>query len=118
MFEIGKIEGTEFYVYIQKADFGTILGIRVYGEFTSDKIVNNGNYIKSESVVVDYHLSEKNREWMGCKLLEPEINFESFSDETTLRLINKDFREKFIDNQWKEIKPLIEEFKKAIKDNF
>gem|GEM_PF-3843936 len=99
MFEIGKIEGTEFYVYIHKADFGTILGIRVYGEFTSDKIVNNGNYIKLESVVVDYHLSEKNREWMGCKLLEPK---DLYSDETTLRLMNKSFREKYINERWQK----------------
>lgn len=110
MFEIGKIEETNFYVYIQRADFGTIVGIRVYGEFTSDKIVNNGNYIKLESLVVDYHLSEKNGEWMGYKLLEPK---DLYSDETTLRLMNKSFREKYINDRWAEIKPFIEACQKA-----
>lgn len=56
-----------------------------------------------------------NEFWFGGRMFEPHINFESFSDETTLHLANEPFRKKYIQNQWKEIKVFIEEVKKILK---
>jgi len=115
MIEGGKIENKPFNFMIEKSfvKFGTIIGVT--GKFENQNMLENEKYkaLKKEvdefGLLVNYHPI-----WIGFKQLEPKINFESFSDETTLRLTNKDFRENYINDRWKEIKPFIEACKKAL----
>jgi len=115
MIEGGKIENKPFNFMIEKSfeQVGTIIGVT--GKFENQNMLENEKYkaLKKEvdefGLLVNYHPI-----WIGFKQLEPKINFESFSDETTLRLVNKDFREKYINDRWAEIKPFIEACQKAL----
>lgn len=45
--------------------------------------------------------------WIGLKDIEPNINFDLFSNEDTLKLIKEKERNVFIDNLWQEIQQFI-----------
>ncbi|MEO1055002.1 MAG: hypothetical protein AAFX87_30490, partial [Bacteroidota bacterium] len=53
--------------------------------------------------------------WLGWKYLEPHINFELFSEEHTLRLINEQHRKQYIEANWKEILDFIQVCQNGLK---
>jgi hypothetical protein len=46
--------------------------------------------------------------WLGGHFLTPEIDFEQFSDPTTLKLLNKEFRKDYIEKNWLHIKKFVQ----------
>jgi len=49
--------------------------------------------------------------WLGGNWLSPRINFEAFAEEATLRLINRDYRQRYMSENWEKIKEFIEKVK-------
>jgi len=114
MIEGGNIEDKPFNFFIEKSIVGYGIIIGVTGNFKDKIWLENEKYKALKKEVDGFGLYLNNDVWKGLKSLEPKVNFLLFSDETTLRLVNKDFREKYINDRWAEIKPFIEACQKAI----
>lgn len=52
--------------------------------------------------------------WIAGNYCEPKINFGSFSNETTLKLINETFRNDYINNLWVSMKEYIVKVQRAL----
>ncbi len=52
--------------------------------------------------------------WVLSKHFKHEINFDAFSSNETLKLINKGYRTKILNECWKEIEHLISDFKEIV----
>jgi hypothetical protein len=108
MFEINKYKGDQACIFIERSDGKVYYGLTTVRE-------NSKRFNKEMKFSL---LAEKIQEisewgwedhWIGGKYCYPEINFNSFSNEATLRLINPDFRENYINKLWLSIKEFAEQ---------
>ena len=106
MFRLFNNGEDDFCLFIERGDVDVYYGVTV---------VNNKG--RNENKHVEYsdfadklnEFSEwgKNEFWLGGNWLYPRINFEAFSGEDTLRLINKEYRQQYLRSNWKGIKEFI-----------
>jgi hypothetical protein len=112
MFEIDKTEDGSFCIYIERSFedvyYGLTLNCRTEIEYNE-----NLNKI-AENVEKNSEWSH-NTHWLGGNHLEPKVNFEKFASEETLKLLNPDYRDKFLRNNWEKIKEFAEMCKNEIK---
>ena len=106
MFRLFNKGEDDLCLFIERGDVDVYYGVTV---------VNNKG--RNENKHVEYsdfadklnEFSEwgKNEFWLGGNWLHPRINFEAFSSEDTLRLINKEYRQQYLRSNWKGIKEFI-----------
>lgn len=113
MFKIADYKGYNVNLYVERGWYAMYYGI------TMEK---SGNRDASDLKIFD-EFAEKiesfcdwGREhlWIGGNSTEPEVNFELFNDEETLKLCNQDYRRKFIDTLWLQIEDFIKKCKKEL----
>ncbi|MDO9552827.1 PD-(D/E)XK nuclease family protein [Rhodonellum sp.] len=111
MFEIDRVENEIFCIYIERG-----LGDLYYGLVVIDENGIRKNCLDEKFNVMAKDIEEfsehlKNSFWLGRKNIYPNINFEIFSGEETLRLSNFEYRKKFISDNWVEMKKFIDNCK-------
>lgn len=108
MFEIFQKGTDKFCIYIERS-FGDIYyGLTVLNEGNQRIKVDQKVFDKIADSLKSFVEWEREDWWLGGNYFEPPINFENFSNEETLKLINKEFRETYILKNWQDIKVFIE----------
>lgn len=107
MFEIFSNNEDKFCLLIERGDSDLYFGITVVSDGQRNHEIQD-KYSEFYKKLVDNNSVKRGPKWLDIKNLSPEINFESFSNETTLNLIHEDERKKYIEENWKEIKKYIE----------
>lgn len=112
MFKIISFKGYDICLYIDRSFDDVHYGVRAMKGNNSNVnedllLLGIAKELKKKSTWGDYNHSL----WLGGHYLEPSINFEHFSDENTLLLLNKNQREKYINKVWYDIKEFISQTK-------
>jgi hypothetical protein len=105
--KILNYKDSDVYFMIERGFGNLYYGIKVEDEKLLPEISN----MLSEKL----EINKINKFWAGGRDLKPEINFENFSNDSTLLLCNEKSRMESIKNYWVELTRFIEECKKAIK---
>ncbi|WP_462264564.1 PDDEXK-like family protein [Mucilaginibacter sp.] len=106
MFKLNEYKNCEICLFVERGWEDVYYGITV---------IRNGNRdVSKEPKFVDLakiieEVSEWGREnsWLGGNFCEPRINFEQFSNETTLKLLNTNERNNYITKLWTQIKEYV-----------
>jgi hypothetical protein len=108
LFSIKRLGNDELCIAVEKGgDERMYYGITILRDGTdrgaSDEPIYNDLANKVGTV------SEWDREanWIGGKYFKEPVNFVAFNNESTLKLLNAEYRSKAIDSLWKEIKDYI-----------
>lgn len=113
MFEIGQYQNDQACIFIERGNDEVYYGLTMVREKSK-----RFNKEMEFSLLADkvHEISEWGWEdhWIGGRYCYPEINFTSFTNETTLRLINPDFRENYINKLWLSIREYTEQCKNII----
>lgn len=114
MIELFKNGEDRFCLFIERGWDDIYYGITILDNKgrSEDKHAAYENVAKQLN---EYSEWEKEDFWLGGNWLSPRINFEAFSEDATLMLLNKDYRRKFLEKNWQEIKEFINKFEKIKK---
>ena len=108
MFKIGELKGADMCLYIERGDWNLYYGITMMDK--SDRTINaESRFDEFRQLLTEKELDKwwSDEWWLFRKLLEPEINFNSFSGSNTLRLANEQHRKEYIAKIWEEIQELV-----------
>lgn len=113
MFKIGEFEGDDACLFIERGEENVYYGLTMVR--ANSKRFNKEPKFRGLALKVE-EFSEWGLEdhWIGGNYCYPHINFNSFSNDTTLRLLNDDFRPNYIHGLWPTIKAFIAKAKDAI----
>ncbi len=110
IFKICEYDNTDVLLMVERS-FGNLnYGLRVDGD-------NKELLLKVNKLIS--HLYDKTvNEWLsGIKYFTTDINFETFSSNTTLNLCNIDKREEIISDCWEQVNSFINSCKKILDSN-
>jgi len=106
MFEIGEYKDNKICVFIERGWTELYYGLTI--QQNGDRsITDKDEFSGLASRIEKYCDWGREGFWLGGMYFLPNINFENFSDENTLRLSNDDFRKKTIYDNWIKIKEFI-----------
>jgi len=111
MFEIFSVEEDRFCLFIERGWNDLYYGVTILNNKKRDP-KKHDEYSEFASKLNEFTDWEKEHVWLGGNYLNPSINFTSFSNEETLNLIKKDYRNQYLKKNWSEIKKFIEKVKK------
>lgn len=111
LFEIAKADEGNFCIYIERGDEDIYYGLTLDCEGVI-QYTEKLNHISTE--IEEYSEWKHSEYWLGGNYLEPKVNFEQFANETTLKLLNPDYRTQFLHGSWGKIKEFIEICKNII----
>lgn len=110
MFSLFKKGNDDFCLFIERGWGDLYYGITVVNNNgrSEEKHAGYGGFAEKLNEFSEWEQEEL---WLGGNWLSPKINFESFAEEATLRLINRDYREPYLRENWEKIKGFIEKVK-------
>lgn len=114
MFEIAQKENFKFCILIERSLGDVYYGLTIIDNNNKREISDDKRFDKLSKQVEEIAEWHKEKLWIGGNFLEPRINFEVFGSEETLKLVNKEFRAKFIHDNWENIKKFIAKCKLLI----
>ncbi|WP_298325541.1 PD-(D/E)XK nuclease family protein [uncultured Dokdonia sp.] len=106
LFKIYKIENLDYCIFIERGNDNVYFGLLILNE-NKERVENSNTIHKKISLALSKSVEWNNINWLGVKYLEPKINFELFNQETTLKLVNKEYRTKYLEKNWKIIEDFI-----------
>ncbi len=109
MFKIGELLDTNVCLFIERGTNELYFGITML--LKGDRLITNDKIFDEYDKFLREHLidaEERESQWLAWYYLSPYINFNAFSDENTLMLANKKHREKYLQDNWKEILKFID----------
>jgi len=119
-FKIGEYDGIEIQCMLERGLGDLYFGIKAIDSKTQKEADKDGDenhkaFLKEMyEKIKDLCEEENNHAWAGRKYLEPRIDFESFSDENTLKLCKEEGREKAIEVYWAQMEEFIEGCREAL----
>jgi len=105
MFKIGEFDGDDACLFIERGDGNVYYGLTML-RTDSRNFNSEQKYSALALNVKEFSEWESADHWIGGNYCSPKINFNSFSDDVTLKLLNDDYRQNYINQLW----PLIKEF--------
>jgi len=114
MFEIAKSENHTFCIFIERGLDEVYFGLTILDKSGNREASDDNAFDELTEKIQKFSDWKKENSWIGGNYLEPRINFEIFGNEATLKLINKDFRAKFINQNWVQIKGFIAKCKESM----
>ncbi len=114
MFEIAQKENLKFCILIERSLSDVYYGLTILDNNHKREISDDKRFDQIAELLKESTEWHREKFWIGGNFLAPRINFEIFGNEETIKLINKDVREKFIRQNWEKIKDFIEECRKLI----
>lgn len=87
--------------------YGVTLRKKNSNEWMTEQNLFNNYFKIIESINKEF---KKRENWVAYKDFCPEVNFEEFSNETTLKLINSGYCTEIVKKYWNEVKMFIDEF--------
>lgn len=108
MFKIGRYLGAEACIFIERGNKGENVYYGLTMVFGQTKEQSGDIKFKrlAESIA-EYCEWHQETHWIGGNYCKPEINFNEFSNPNTLRLLNKEFRNNYVDHLWQQIQDFI-----------
>lgn len=117
MFKIGNLHNADMCLFIERGFGELYYGVTMLNK-AGREISDDPKYDHFCGFLKDNADSyEREDLWLGWKYLEPNINFELFSDKNTLLLINETHRKEFLKANWKEIQNFIQICRNGLKSN-
>ena len=98
MFRIGSLEGADMCLFIQRGDWNLYYGITMMDK-SNRKINAEPRFDEFHQFLTKemrYFQDKRDAHWLFRKDLDPEINFQHFSNSNTLRLANEQCRKEYI----------------------
>ncbi len=113
MFKIGEYLGDDACLFIERGNDDIYYGLTMVRDNSKE---HNKEPKFAELASKIEAISEWGCEdhWIGGNYFHPEINFNSFSNHTTLKLLNDDFRNNYINKLWPTIKEFVAKAKTII----
>jgi hypothetical protein len=115
MFKIGEYAGADACIFIERGMDNVYYGLTM--------VINNTKRHNKEPQfaalamkVAEFSEWGMEESWIGGNYCEPKINFNSFSNETTLQLLNDNFRAQYIASLWPLIKSFILQVQPLLSD--
>lgn len=107
MFKIAEFKTADMCLFIERGNHELYYGITMVNQ-KGREISNDADFSEfSEFLKNNTGCNEREEYWLGWKYFTPYINFEKFSDSTTLKLINKQHRIELLLKYWKEIQDFV-----------
>ncbi|MDT3403758.1 PD-(D/E)XK nuclease family protein [Mucilaginibacter terrae] len=106
MFRIGEFSGADAHLLIERSFSDVYYGLTmiVNGKRNLNEDPKFSELAKRVLEFSDWGVEEY---WIAGHYCEPKINFESFSNDSTLKLLNDDFRAKYLNDLWLLIKQFV-----------
>ena len=109
MFRIGRLEGADMCLYIERGNWNLYYGITMMDK--SNREINEESkfdeFHQFLTKEIGYSQDDRDEWWLVRKDLKPEINFQHFSSDNALRLANEQYRKEYIAKNWEEIQKLV-----------
>ena len=106
MISLFKKGDDNFCLFIERGWGDVYYGITVVNENDRNE-EKHAEYDDFAEKLNEFSEWEQEELWLGGNWLWPKINFETFAEEATLRLINKDYRQQYLRENWGKIKEFI-----------
>jgi len=106
LFKFYNKQNIDFCIFIERGTDNLYFGLLMLNENGKRIESNNLTFIKISEKIKN-NVEWQNISWLGVLYLEPKINLELFNSEPTLMLVNKKYREKYIEDNWKRIESFI-----------
>ena len=106
-FAIGRLKGADMCLYIERGDGELYYGITMMDDKSNREINLESRFDGFHLLTKKHSQYDRDKDWLVGKSLEPEINFQGFSNSNTLRLANEQFRKEYIAKNWEEIQELV-----------
>jgi len=103
--KIGNYKDTVLYLMVERGFDDLYYGIKGGDKEMMSEIAN---------AISSLDMSNSSHHWAGVKYFDPKINFESFSNKTTLALCNPEKREQKVSEMWNEMKSFISDCKSIL----
>ena len=118
-FKLGMLHGYRVCVLIERGYHGIYYGVVGNSEKEHKKHAADHEQLNeySEQLMQEKTCLAKQYGWLGWKYVKPEINFEAFSDDHTLKLIDKDYRKQTVDAIWAKVQQFVEAAKKGLESD-
>lgn len=115
MFKIDSIGDVSLYLFIERGDWEMYYGITVFeGDEKADH--QSERYAHFEKKIKEHCEWSNERYWLGGRYLSPRINFEKCSEENTLRLIDKGYRQRYIEANWCAIQDFVQDVRESLRE--
>lgn len=109
MFNIGWYKGLDVRCFIERAFEPVYFGLVCFYDEDFIYVDKDENCTELRDKLKSRFAWETSQMWLGGDVLKPEIDFEKFSDPTTLKLLNDEFRKKYLKDNWVRIRKFVEE---------
>jgi hypothetical protein len=115
MFSIGSFKGDDACIFIERGDEDVYYGLTMVRNNTKEHS-NDPKFQPLREKLKAFTDWQSDQHWIGGNYALPKINFNTFSDENTLRLLNDNFRTIYINNLWEQMKTFVAQSKQALID--
>ncbi|WP_316819463.1 PD-(D/E)XK nuclease family protein [Pedobacter gandavensis] len=106
MFSIGDFLGDNSCIFIERGDEDVYYGLTIIRN-NSKNFNNDQKYQPLTALINSFSEWSNNDHWIGGNYCSPRINFNMFSGEDTLRLLNENYRTIYLSNLWTQMKLFI-----------
>jgi len=115
MFSIGSFKGDNACIFIERGQEDVYYGLTMVRE-NSKSFNTEPKFKVLTELVGEFSEWSGNEYWIAGNYCLPKINFNQFSGEDTLRLLNDNHRSIYLTNLWEQMKTYIEKAKKALSE--
>lgn len=118
MFQVYKMKNDKICMFIERGTHEIYYGLTVLNRNNqrTDNVNKKYKLLADELTgIAEWNWNDDDPFWLGGNYLTDDVDFEQFDNQSTLSLINKEYREKYIATNWELIKSFIAKSSDIIK---